>query len=268
MAILTGSCIFAGFGGDRILSEKPIDINLPVENEIIIKFPQAVTHTNILTPENANKLTKFLTPEGVLYLTANDAFGKTRMVAEMVNGQIVVLNLRANKNNKTENINIVEPKTENKATTAAKKKNPYKPPFLKNGAAMTKNVQAGQSATVGYNNMVQYGFRHYVGPSRLIGDLKAQKVKVSAFPSSRILRMWSNRLSVKPLAQWRIESQYITVLLVNNRSPYRVPFDPRALRGRFLFSAALYPVIEPQGSLMDQTLWAVVTAEPFNKAIK
>ncbi|PID64362.1 MAG: hypothetical protein CR962_01620, partial [Gammaproteobacteria bacterium] len=72
----------------------------------------------------------------------------------------------------------------------------------------------------------------------------------------------------KPLKQWKINDDYVTVLLVNNLSARPVAFDPRALRGRLKFAAALSPVIQPQGSVNDQTLWAVITAVPFDTAIK
>ncbi|MFC2754275.1 MAG: DUF3438 family protein, partial [Cardiobacterium sp.] len=69
-----------------------------------------------------------------------------------------------------------------------------------------------------------------------------------------------------PLKQWAIGDSYLTVLLVNNRSASAVEFDPRGIRGRWMFAAALYPVLEPRGSRFDQTLWALISAEPFDQA--
>lgn len=287
---------------DRILDEKSVDVPLPVGKEIIVKFPMAVSQTELLDGER-DGLRQFLRPDGVLMLKASEAFGEARMIASMLDGNVVVLDLNAQVGAiNYETINLVEPKSLKKKqmptingvpmqeekpvqrsaqsktivvqndaqNTGNSEQNPNKPAFLKPGAAMTKNAKKTTSAdaNVGFNEMVQYGFRHFVGPSRLIGKQSAKRVRVSRSGVSRLVRMWGNSLSIKPLGQWKIGNQYVTVLLVNNTSSSPVAFDPRALRGRLMFAAALYPVIQPQGSVQDQTLWSVVTAVPFNKAIR
>ncbi len=260
---------------DIILTVKPVNVPLPVNKEIIVKFPYAVLQTELLSPEHAEKFSQFLTPEGALHLTATQPFDKTRLVAEMVNGKVVLLDLKAGIGALNhEVINLVDPKSlkkvKPKAEVAAKPKtNPNKPKFLHNGGVMTKTSPAVQKQAIGYNTMTQFGFRHFVGPSRLIGDeIKAKKVRVSSKGLNHFVRLYGNRISLKPLAQWKIGKQFLTVLLVNNQSTYAIPFDPRALRGRLEFSASLHPVIQPAGSMQDQTLWAVITGVPFNKAIR
>ncbi len=283
------SCMaFANFALDIILDEKPVKVPLPVGKEIIVKFPKAVTQIEALEGDTEG-LKQFLRPDGVLLLTAGEELDKTRVVATMIDGNVVLLDLNPSIGAiNHQQINLVDPKALKKSVqsgiavravdkkevkpTNVPEKNPYKPAFLQNGAAMTKNA-TNQSSTasnqsVGFNQMVQYGFRHFVGPSRLIGKQKAKSVPVKRIHSSQFVRVWYNRLSVKPLRQWKMGDKYVTVLLVNNTSPFAVEFDPRALRGRLMFAAALYPVIQPKGSPQDQTLWAVVTDMPFNKAIR
>lgn len=271
------SCFVLGFtvsswAIDIVLDEKAVKVPLPVGKEIIVTFPQAVTHTELLDDSKATQLRQLLRPDGVLMLKAGDAFGETRLVATQIDGNIVVLDLNAQVgaiNHQT--INLVAPQKTPEPKPQVPEHNPNKPEFLKNGAAMTKN-QAQQSVSangsIGFNQMVQYGFRHYVGPARLIGERSAKVVKVSSKGIDRLVRVWGSRLAIKPLNQWKINGYYVTVLLVNNRSKTAVAFDPRALRRRLLFAAALSPQLKPQGHLKDQTLWAVITAVPFNQAIR
>ena len=284
---------------EAVLSEKPIPVRMPVGQELIIKFPQPVTHVRTLNETTAATISQMLTPDGVLYVTPQQVFPKTRMVAELVDGRMVMLDVEAADSGPFDNeVSIVERATaatairpaaapaatpsgsaaviESPAPDDAVAKNPYKPDFLADGEAKTLNVAMGDyggapSREVGndYHHMVRYGFRHYVGPARLIGDDLGKPVKVGKSDiAKRLLRMNDGRLSVKPLRQWQIGDNYLTVLLVNNLSTTAVEFDPRAMRGRWMFAAALYPVIEPRGSRLDQTLWALISSVPFDKAVE
>lgn len=273
-------CYLPASALDIVLDEKAVEVPLPVNKEIIIKFPMAVTHTELLDDDNSenntDSLRQLLRPDGVLMLSAGKPFGKTRLIATMIDGNIVVLDLHAQIGAiNHETITLIDKKSQlaKTKTTASKSiqvkplRNPYKPDFLKDGGVMTKNT-ATQHA-IGFNQMVQYGLRHFTGPSRLIGkQVMATKVSLSRRGVSRWVRVWGNQLAIKPLKQWKINDDYVTVLLVNNLSARPVAFDPRALRGRLKFVAALSPVIQPQGSVNDQTLWAVITAVPFDTAIK
>lgn len=263
---------------DIVLDEKAVKVPLPVGKEIIVTFPQAITHTELLDADDqqTQALRQLLRPDGVLMLKAGEAFGEARLVATQIDGNIVVLDLDAQVgavNHQT--INLILPKQTTAKATAIKapvvESNPNKPDFLKSGSAMTKNPTTTSSTAggaVGFNQMVQYGLRHYVGPARLIGKQQAKSVKVGNRGLKRFVRVWGNHLAIKPLKQWQIDGHYLTVLLVNNRSANTLAFDPRALRGRLLFAAALAPLLQPQGSAGDQTLWAVITAVPFNQAIQ
>ncbi len=259
---------------DMVLNEKAVNVPLPVGKEIIVKFPQAVTHTEVIDGET-DKLRQLLRPDGVLMLEAGEAFGEARLIATQLDGNIVVLDLDAQIGAiNHETINLVhqrlkkpKPKIPPKVKkTQVTEKNPYKPDFLRDGASMTKSEQTTHN--VGFKNMVQYGFRYFVAPRRLIGDVSAQSVNVNRQGLKHWVRVWGNQLSIKPLKQWKIHDRYLTVLLVNNLSNQAVAFDPRALRGRLVFAAALQPTLAPSGGLDDQTLWAVITAVPFNQAIR
>lgn len=311
-ALLTAWLPAAVFARDAVLSKTPIPLRVGVGKEAIISFPMPATHTRITNETAANAVSNMLTPQGVMYLTATKPFERSRMIAELVDGQMVMIDIEASENGPFDTeLNITDRGATNAATAAAAipaaattpallpagsggptgsaiapqaaaqpspgrdgDDNPYKPDFLKDGAAKTLNMAEGgfggaQVVNAGsdYHQMVRYGFRHYVGPARLIGDDLGKPVKVGKGDvAASLLRMNDGRLTVKPLKQWVIGDSYLTVLLVNNRSASAVEFDPRGIRGRWMFAAALYPVLEPRGSRFDQTLWALISAEPFDQA--
>lgn len=256
------------------LSEKPISLRLPLQKEVIVRFPQPVTHTDLQDQSKVNAFTNLLTPDGVLYLRAVEAFEPTRMIAQLVDGRLVMLDVSgATMGPYDGDLLIRDPAAQPIAQEPAK--NPYKPAFLEDGAAKTLNMAEGdlggaatvQSGDAEFHQMVRYGFRHFVGPARLIGDDLGKPVKVGKSDvAATLLRMNDGRLSVKALKQWEIGDYYLTVLLVNNKSPSAVEFDPRTIRGRWVFAAALYPVLEARGSRFDQTLWALISQVPFDKA--
>lgn len=311
VALLTAGLPTATFARDALLSKTPIPLRVGVGKEAIISFPMPATHTRILNEASANAVSNMLTPQGVMYLTATQPFAQTRMIAELVDGRMVMIDIEASENGPFDTeLNITDRGATNAVTAAAAipaaavdpallpagsgptgaaiapqpaaqpapgkdgDDNPYKPDFLKDGAAKTLNMAEGDlggaqmvDAGSDYHQMVRFGFRHFVGPARLIGDDLGKPVKVGKSDvAASLLRMNDGRLSVKPLKQWAIGERYLTVMLVNNRSAAAVEFDPRAMRGRWMFAAALYPVLEPRGSRFDQTLWALISAEPFDQA--
>ena len=312
MALL-GAWLPAAVARDAVLSKNPIPLRVGVGKEAIISFPQPATHTRITNETAANAVSNMLTPQGVMYLTATKPFAQSRMIAELVDGQMVMIDIEASENGPFDTeLNITESGKNAAVATAPTSAipaaavdpallpagsgptgaaiapqpaaqpapgrdgddNPYKPDFLKDGAAKTLNMAEGDlggaqvvNAGSDYHQMVRFGFRHFVGPSRLIGDALGKPVKVGKSDvASSLLRMNDGRLTVKPLKQWAVGDHYLTVLLVDNHSVSTVEFDPRSIRGRWMFAAALYPVLEPRGSRFDQTLWALISAEPFDQA--
>lgn len=257
-----------------VFDEKPLPLRLPIGKETIIKFPQAVAHISVLSEAADQSLNSFLTPEGVIYLTPDNPFEKARVVVEQINGKLIMLDITASDRGPFDGdttiiekvAEVTKPAPKAMAAPEKLKENPYKPDFLKDGEPKTLTASPTPS-TPGYHQMVQFGFRHFVGPSRLIGPDLGSLVTVSKGEFNSIIRIDGARLSLKPLKQWEIQGHYLTVILVNNRSHKPYEFDPRAIRGRWVFAAALHPRLDSSGSQRDQTLWALISMLPFEQAI-
>ena len=99
-------CLFLGalfamsplFARDAVLSKKPIPLRVGVGKETIISFPQPATHTRITNETAGNAVSNMLTPQGVMYLTATKPFAQSRMIAELVDGQMVMIDIEASEN--------------------------------------------------------------------------------------------------------------------------------------------------------------------------
>lgn len=255
-----------------VLTEKPIDIKMPIGKEMIIKFPEAVTHTNVLNSESAQNLSTLLSPQGILYMTATAEFPTTRMVAELVDGRLVMFDIAASQTGPFDDSSTtvierpaaVDAHTESEKIPQKSAGNPNKPDFLKDGGQMTLNTVKGTNAG-DYHTMVQAAFKQFYGPTRLAGPPPGTPVSVKKHSLS--IRMNNGRLQTKVLRSYQIaDNRYLTVLLVNNLSHAPQQWDPRAIRGRWIFAASLHPVIGPSGSASDRTLWALISQVPFDKA--
>ena len=113
----------------------------------------------------------------------------------------------------------------------------------------------------------RFALAHYSGPARLIPKLDATPVAVRPIAVRAWVRWPAASLQIRPLRQWQAGTLHVTALGVDNPGSRSVPFEPKALRGRLLFVAALHPTLEPAGSGHHGTVWAVVTEQPFNQAV-
>jgi hypothetical protein len=113
--------------------------------------------------------------------------------------------------------------------------------------------------------MAAFAMQHYLGPARLISGLPAAKVK-NGFIGKHLLRVWQGKVQLKVLDSWHYQGQYITAVQARNTGIDPVTFDPRAIRGRFLFVATLHETLQPRGHQDDTTIWVFISDVPFNQA--
>ena len=119
-ALLTAWLPAAVFARDAVLSKTPIPLRVGVGKEAIISFPMPATHTRITNETAANAVSNMLTPQGVTYLTATKPFERSRMIAELVDGQMVMIDIEASENGPFDTeLNITDRGATNAATAAA-----------------------------------------------------------------------------------------------------------------------------------------------------
>ena len=114
----------------------------------------------------------------------------------------------------------------------------------------------------------RFALSHHIGPERLIPEPpRADVTSVSIKPVNlkRFVR-FNRDIAAQPLKQWKVGDYYVTTVRVVNQGPDRYQFDPRGLRGQFVFVATLSTVLEPAG-LASETVWSVISKKPFSLAV-
>lgn len=260
------------FAKTIMMSNDVIALVLPLNQEIRVEFPEMVLELDMPT-EVREKVETFLKPDGVLYLKATDLIGKTkRLIVTTAAGDVLLIDVTTASSipESDKVITIIDPKNISSVRPEPIDPQAHLPAVLK-GRYDSSDTDNGTTQTQGqhysYAEMAAYAMQHYIGPTRLISNLPAKRVK-NARPSGRLLRVWSDRVKMTVLNSWLLDEYYITAIQVFNVSNQPLAFDPRAIRGRYLFVATLHDVLQPKGSMQDRTVWVFISSEPFAQAVR
>ncbi len=250
----------------------PIPVALKVDAERRIDFPESIADIDI--PQTVARQSRVvLSPTGQLHWLAREPFAPVRVLATAVGGTLYQLDVSAQAEGAApERLTLHDPVLE--ATADAKANAPTDQARLEAaaGALIPDFLQPGAPGAKGqgradYAALARFALAHYTGPARLIPKLDATPVAVRPFDVRDWVRLPVAGLTIRPLQQWKAGNLHVTALGVYNGGSMAIPFEPKALRGRLLFAAALHPTLEPAGSGHNGTVWAVVTAQPFNQAV-
>lgn len=262
--LLSSLIVFSLFANAKEveISKTPVLLKMPVGEEVRVDFPETVVNLNINEPANSAIENLLLKPDGVLFWTAKEPFKRSRVLATTVKGDLIVIDIETGMNSdRVLKLNYPkQPVTQSQTTDI----NELMPAFLKKQHTEVTKKKPKQYS---YTDMAAFAIQHYIGPRRLIDKLPAVRVKPKSF-KTRLVRVWNAQLRIQMKNQWVLNNHYITALKVKNTgsTPYR--FDPRALRGSYLFVASLHDVLPPSGSTQNETIWVFITDKPFHQAFK
>ena len=251
----------------------PIPVALKAGVERRIDFPEPIADLDI--PQPASAVSRVvLSPAGSLHWLAREPFGAARVLATAVSGALYQLDVSARTEGATpERLVVRDPALE--ASVQAQTNAPTDPARLEAVAAAlipdflrpAPPGASGHPPRASYAALARFALAHYSGPARLIPKLDATPMAVRPIAVRDWVRWPVAGLRIQPLRQWKAGKLHVTALGVDNHGSRPVPFEPKALRGRLLFAAALQPTLEPAGSGHHGTVWAVVTEQPFNQAV-
>lgn len=245
----------------------PLGVLLKVGVERRIDFAEPMADLDV--PHVVERQSQIvLTPTGSLLWTARAPFPAARVLATSVSGTLYQLDVQAHAEGAPPpRLIISDPSFEAAALPLSDRAQREAvaaaliPDFLKGHGSAGRGGEPSPAA------LARFALAHYQGPARLIPALDASPVPVQPIATHAWVRVQSAALAVRPLKQWKIGARYVTALGVDNRSARPIAFDPRALRGDLVFAATLHPTLEPVGSGHQGTVWAVVTDQPFNRAV-
>jgi hypothetical protein len=253
----------------------PLPVALVVGQERRIDFPEPIA--DLEEPQAVTVHSRLvLTPTGQLHWQAREPFAVARVLATSISGTLYQLDVHAAAQGEPLPPFVIRDPVvaalmpagsagEATGPTAAGAPDPVAaaliPDFLKGAGGNAP------SASPDYVAMARFALAHYAGPQRLIPALETSPAPLPPLALDDGLRVQDALITVRPLASWKIGAHYVTALGVTNRRAFPVDFDPRALRGDLQFAAALHPTLAPAGSGHQHTVWAVVTAQPFHRAV-
>ena len=224
---------------DHIVWRKqPIKITLPVGQERLISFPQAVSlgynpsrlPSSLLRVQNDNK---------TLYLLAKQPFENQRMQAKLQNGQILLLDIEAKQSHVHSPIDISLPKILPEARFKAKSPNKI--------------------------DMVRFAIQQLYTPKRLLSN----PFHLTRFPMEAdhtIPLVYDASLTAMPLASWRGATLYVTAVLLKNQLASTLSLNPKNFCGHWQ-AVSFYPLTRllPHGGkpLSDTSTAFFLSTRPF-----
>lgn len=253
----------------------PIHLEIPLGHERRIDFPEPIIEFNI-KPDQAQLSEYMLTPQGTLLWKPKAAYSSLRTRAISMTGTYYIIDF-SSKNDlnfgSTQTVKLVDPITSrlhNPKPTSTNSQSiaNSKPPK----AALPQQIpdfliKNKAKNTPDYVEMSRFAMSHYTGAERLIPDVKATVINAPN-PPHKWIRVFGDRIATKTLRSWKINKHYVTAILLRNKSHMPLEFDPRAIRGNFVYSATMNPLIQPKGVVGDEALLVVISTKPFREAIK
>ncbi|MEX2123878.1 MAG: TIGR03749 family integrating conjugative element protein [Woeseia sp.] len=228
----------------RVLWDKlPVTVTLTAGEERMVHFRAPVS---VGVPAGLESLLRTQTVNGTVYLLANTAFPKTRIVVrELDGGQVYLLDVSATADG-----------------------GPSDPITVVIDESNTRHDSSGQNTNGhqhGYVSLTRYAAQQLYAPVRLLSaepGIVRQPVRQVALEL-----VPGNRVEAMPLAAWRAGSLYVTAVKLTNRGKKAQLLDPRTLRGHWLSATFQHARLLPAGDDADTTAVYLVSARPFEESL-
>lgn len=226
---------------EHLVWEKvPLTVELPINKERLIQFPQAIK----IIDQQLNNSLDILKVKGSLYLKAKDAFTDARLIVQLLpEGEVVILNLKAN--GKAVNTTPIEILIDDPKATH----------------------QAG-SSQYEYNaiQLTRFAIQALYSPER-VRDIPEGIYRSPMQTNKTIPLFYGASIEAHPLASWRGGNLYVTAVDLKNllNQPVKLPFSK--LMGHWQ-TASFYPKSElPPRNQHESITVFLVSEQPFAAAL-
>lgn len=234
------SCHAYCLESQHVLWEKePITVNLTVNKERIVHFPQAIS---IVDSEAAEKLA-VLKVQNTLYLKAKNSFADLRLLVQLMpEGDVIILSLSADEQ-KTIN-DPIEIMLEEKTEAKIKEKTDY---------------------DINAISLTRFAIQSLYSPERLL--VIPEGVSRTPMQTRRHIPLFFGAsIEARPIISWHANTFYVTAIELKNLLNKEVIVDPRRMVGHWQ-TASFYPTntLGPRGKA-DTTTVFLVSDRPFHEA--
>lgn len=234
-------CLFAANTEHVIWDKTPIHITLPLNQERLVHFPQAV---QIIESEASDKLS-VLKIQDAVYLKAKESFNNQRLLLQLMpQGEVIILSLSADEKITStdpvevllEKIDPIQQTTENKSS------------FDLNAITLTR-----------------FAIQSLYSPERLL--TVPDGVSRTPMQTRRNINLiYGASIGARPLISWHGGDFYVTAVELENQLKQEVILDPRKILGNWQ-TATFYPAntLTHRG---NTTTVFLVSDRPFNEALQ
>lgn len=241
LALLSSSELFA-LDAEHVLWDKtPIHLNLSLNEERLVHFPQAIS---IVDNEAGDKIA-VLKIQDALYLKGKEPFENKRLLVQLMpQGEVIILNLSANE--KIAATKPLEVLIENKEEIAA---------------PQTANVFDMNAIT-----LTRFAIQSLYAPQRLL--VIPEGVSRTPMQTRRVISLvYGASMEARPLISWHGGAFYVTAVELKNLLNKTVIVDPRRMSGNWQ-TATFYPTntLAPRGK-EDTTTVFLVSDRPFHETL-
>lgn len=242
---LISTQLFAINSEHVVWDKTPIHLNLSLNQERLVRFPQAI---QIIESEAGDKIT-VLKVQDALYLKAVVAFTNKRLLVQLMpQGEVIILSLSADdKINATTPIEVLLEKEDSPQQTPQETKNN----FDLNAITLTR-----------------FAIQSLYAPDRLL-VVPNGVGRVPMQTRRDIHLVYGASISAHPLASWHGGDFYVTAIELKNQLKQEVILDPRHIVGNWQ-TATFYPTntLSSRGNHDDTSTVFLVSDRPFNEAIQ
>lgn len=240
LLLLLSFPIFAANTEHMVWDKTPIQLNLSLNQERLVRFPQAI---QIIENEAGNKIS-VLKVQDALYLKAKAAFKNERLLVQLMpQGEVIILSITANEKITAINpIEVLLEKTDSTQSTSEETKNN----FDLNAVTLTR-----------------FAIQSLYAPDRLL--VIPNGVSRTPMQTRRdISLVYGSAISAHPIASWHGGDFYVTAVELKNQLKKEIILDPRHMIGNWQ-TAAFYPTNTLAKN--EHCTVFLVSDRPFNEAL-
>ncbi len=239
---LISAPVFATNTEHVIWDKTPIHLTLPLNQDRLIRFPQAV---QVIESEAGDKLS-VLKVQDAVYLKAKESFNNQRLLIQLMpQGEVIILSLSAD-----DNITVTDPID-----------------VLLEKADSPQQITEDNKNNLDLNaiTLTRFAIQSLYSPERLL--VIPEGVSRTPMQTRRNINLiYGASVSARPLISWHGGDFYVTAIELENQLKQEVILDPRRILGNWQ-TATFYPGNTLTGRDKTTTVF-LVSDRPFNEALQ
>jgi integrating conjugative element protein (TIGR03749 family) len=227
-----------------VWDKTPIHLNLSLNQERLVRFPQAVQ----VVESEAGQKVSVLKVQDAVYLKAVEPFSNKRLLIQLMpQGEVIILSLSADdKINATDTVEVL---------------------LEKNDAPQQPPQDTKSNLDLNAITLTRFAIQSLYAPDRLL--VIPEGVSRTPMQTRRDIQLVHGAsISAHPLASWHGGDFYVTAIELKNQLKQEVILDPRHIVGNWQ-TATFYPTNTLSGrGHEDTTTVFLVSDRPFNEAMQ